>query len=241
MSFTHRNLVPASRTESTFAPTTLRQHFPRLPLDPQHPGNQQLSDPFPMRDLLWRRIKIDERNTQLAAIIGVDRARGIDDADPALERQTRAGTNLRFHVIGQRNRETRRDQLPPHRGNDDGLAGIPQIDRSREFGAVSGQVPVGRKILQPLYQHGHRIHSAPTPLRPYRTFSTGVYVRSNASATASYTILPFTMFSPSASARSSLHADFQPLFASLRAYGSVAFVSANVEVRGTPPGIFATA
>jgi hypothetical protein len=32
----------------------------------------------------------------------------------------------------------------------------------------------------------------------------------------------------------------QPLFASCSAYGSVAFVSASVDVRGTPPGMLAT-
>ena len=36
-------------------------------------------------------------------------------------------------------------------------------------------------------------------------------------------------------------ASFQPSLASFFAYGNVAFVSASVDVRGTPPGMFATA
>ena len=52
--------------------------------------------------------------------------------------------------------------------------------------------------------------------------------------------LPSTTFKPSLSALSFRHASFQPRFASLMAYGSVALVSARVDVRGTAPGMFVT-
>ena len=62
----------------------------------------------------------------------------------------------------------------------------------------------------------------------------------NASATPAYVTFPSATLRPLSSAGLSLSACFQPLFANCAAYGSVAFVSASVDVRGTPPGMFAT-
>src|SRR5437016_10841594 len=63
----------------------------------------------------------------------------------------------------------------------------------------------------------------------------------NASATPGYTTFPSTTFKPRNRLGSFLQASFQPSRASFLAYGNVAFVNAKVDVRGTPPGIFATA
>src|SRR5215203_3870417 len=68
----------------------------------------------------------------------------------------------------------------------------------------------------------------------------GEYGRSNASATAGYTICPFSTLIPSASTGSTLAASTRPLSARARAYGSVVFESAIVLVRGTAPGMFVT-
>ena len=62
----------------------------------------------------------------------------------------------------------------------------------------------------------------------------------NALATPGCTILPPTMLIPGARQWSSAQARRHPFPASWSAYGSVAFVRARVEVRGTAPGMFAT-
>src|SRR5256885_13202349 len=49
-----------------------------------------------------------------------------------------------------------------------------------------------------------------------------------------YTTFPSTTFNPRNRLGSFLHASFHPSRASFLAYGNVALVSANVEVRGTP-------
>jgi hypothetical protein len=48
------------------------------------------------------------------------------------------------------------------------------------------------------------------------------------------------VLTPSFKPASLLIASRKPFFASFTAYGSVAFVNANVEVRGTAPGMLAT-
>ena len=67
-----------------------------------------------------------------------------------------------------------------------------------------------------------------------------MYSRPCASATASYVILPSRTLTPRASAGSRATACASPCSAIASTYGSVAFVSASVEVIGTPPGMFAT-
>src|SRR6267143_4942564 len=61
-----------------------------------------------------------------------------------------------------------------------------------------------------------------------------------ASATARQVILPPDRFTPFASPASARTASPTPCEARRRRYGSVAFVNATVEVRGTIPGILAT-
>src|SRR5690606_18318017 len=61
----------------------------------------------------------------------------------------------------------------------------------------------------------------------------------NAAATPSCVTWPASTFAAVPSSGSAAAA-FAPIFASLRAYGAVALVSAKVDVRGTAPGMFAT-
>ena len=53
-------------------------------------------------------------------------------------------------------------------------------------------------------------------------------------------VLPGGALGPFSSAGLSVSSFVRPLVAGWRSYGSVAFVSARVEVRGTPPGMLAT-
>ena len=70
--------------------------------------------------------------------------------------------------------------------------------------------------------------------------SSEVYSRFCDVATASYVSFPAYVLTPSRRPASSAIAFSNPLFARSRAYGRVAFVRANVDVRGTAPGMFAT-
>ncbi len=79
-----------------------------------------------------------------------------------------------------------------------------------------------------------------TTTRTLREELRGSTVHAERLGDAGYVTLPSAMFSPLSSAGFSCSARFQPLFASCSAYGSVALVSASVDVRGTPPGMFAT-
>src|SRR2546430_2428991 len=63
----------------------------------------------------------------------------------------------------------------------------------------------------------------------------------SAAATAAFTTSPCIVFTPDASAGSARTASATPLVASSTAYGSVAFVSAYVDVFGTAPGTLPTA
>jgi len=70
--------------------------------------------------------------------------------------------------------------------------------------------------------------------------SSGAAFSPSALAIARCTIWPRQTLTPLASAGFARTAAATPRLASSRAYGSVAFVSANVDVRGTSAGMFAT-
>src|SRR5690606_16689123 len=92
----------------------------------------------------------------------------------------------------------------------------------------------GHSPVQPAVSHLTRVDRG----RLHASSETGsVKGMPNASATAEYVTLPSTMLSPFSSDAFSARARFQPLLASWMAYGSVALVSASVEVLGTPPGM----
>src|SRR5688572_22988114 len=182
----------ASAAESTLPATALRKRVCLLPVYPHYPRNQELGNALAMRDLLRLAIEIDERNAQLTTIIAVDRARRVDDADTAIQREPRTRPHLRFHVAREREGQAGRYQMTTHRRDNHSLSRVSQVDRRRALCAITRQIPRARIIRQLLDQHRHPIH--------YSTFSTSVYSMSNASATPGYTVFPFTTFSPSASA-----------------------------------------
>ena len=70
--------------------------------------------------------------------------------------------------------------------------------------------------------------------------STGVYGRPTPSATAGWVTWPAATFTPDRSPGSFAIAPSTPWSASASTYGRVAFVSANVEVAGTAPGMLVT-
>src|SRR5262249_26844904 len=72
------------------------------------------------------------------------------------------------------------------------------------------------------------------------TASRGVNLSPSACATAGCVTCPAATLRPSPKCTSSRSACFHPLSASARTYGSVALLSARVDVRATAPGMLAT-
>src|SRR2546426_505490 len=101
--------------------------------------------------------------------------------------------------------------------------------RGREVGGIERALPLG--VVVPGRADAER--------QP-RHASRGVAGAPRASATAGCTTWPRQMLTPFASAGFARVAAATPRVASSSAYGSVAFVSANVEVRGTSAGMLAT-
>jgi len=62
----------------------------------------QLSDARPALHDEWRAAKIDENDVHLAAIIGVDRAWGIEHRDAEVQRQPGARPDLTLDPSGER-------------------------------------------------------------------------------------------------------------------------------------------
>src|SRR6185369_7605300 len=102
------------------------------------------------------------------AVITVDCTRCVDDADPAMQCETAARTDLSFHVSRQGERESCRDQRSPHRLENNGFPRIAQINGCRARGCVGWKRPVCRKIVQTLDTDCDALHCTQS------TFSTGV-------------------------------------------------------------------
>src|SRR5450759_1615356 len=119
-------------------------------------------------------------------------------------------------------------QIPRPGGRAEGV-----FERAKLFEAVTTSTGcVGRS--RPRLVSGDTSDSAQS------SDATGRLSRPKAAATAAYVTSPAWVLRPFASAGSARSAPCQPSSASFITYGSVAFVSAHVEVCGTAPGMLAT-
>ena len=87
-------------------------------------GNDHLCNTLTIIDdeILLR--QIDEHHAYLAAIVGINRTRGIQDGQTVLQGQSTAGTNLSFVTLRQCNEKTCRNQPTFHRTQHDRLVNI---------------------------------------------------------------------------------------------------------------------
>src|SRR2546425_5989781 len=177
------------------------------------------------------RSQVDHGDEQLATIVRVDRRRGVGECETVLHGEARPRTDLCFETGRDGEGETSLHQPPRHRRQGEvGLRAADVIAR-RAVGLARGQrQPVVVREAPDLH---HRTAGHTSVLG-------SVSGRLNASATPGYTTLPSITLSPRNREASALHACFHPSFARRFVYGNVALVSASVEVRGTPPGMFAT-
>lgn len=71
-------------------------------------GDDHLAYTLAGFDGLWLAAEIDEYHAHLAAVVGIDGTRGIEDSEAAFECQTAARTNLRLVACRQFDEEARR-------------------------------------------------------------------------------------------------------------------------------------
>src|SRR5690606_24508174 len=110
--------------------------------------------------------------------------------------------------------------------------------RDDQVARAADRQELGQAFDHPEHEAPERSRAA-RGVRVHRAASGSTYSRSNASATARCVTLPASTLAAVRSAGSS-SALRTPTSASRRTQDAVAFVSANVEVRGTAPGMFAT-
>ncbi len=92
-------------------------------------GDNHLRDALAVVDDEVFVAEVDEDDAYLAAVVGIDGARTVEDGDALLQRQTAAGTHLRLVARRQLHEETRLHKPSLHR---------PQ--RHRPIGQISPQI-----------------------------------------------------------------------------------------------------
>ena len=63
------------------------------------PGDHELSDFHAARDTEGGIAVVDQHRLDLAAVVAVDRARGVQQCDAVVQRQSRAGADLRLEPM----------------------------------------------------------------------------------------------------------------------------------------------
>jgi hypothetical protein len=139
-------------TESAGVSLAFRELADLFQLDPQHSPHHHLADPIAAVDGVGSLPMIDHHEADLAAIVGIHRAGGIEQRDAVLRGQAAARANLRLSPRGQRHRNARPDQGSSSWRQGDGLgdAGA-QIQAGGAGGCVGGQSQVGA-LPGPEYQ-----------------------------------------------------------------------------------------
>src|SRR5687768_10606777 len=189
----------------------------------------ELCDAIATRDRDRLDAAVLQNDLDLATIVGVDRPGCVGQRDSMGEGETGPGADLPLDAGRNLEREPRADQSALAWREDEG--------RLRR-----GDVVARRAIGSPRWERQVRVvaEAQDENARHARNFAGSSYGSPNASATPGYVIFPLTTFSPFNSAGFWVSACCQPFAASCCAYGNVAFVRASVDVRGTPPGMFAT-
>src|SRR5215831_7051804 len=91
--FLERRIMNASvprRAEAAGAAPALRQHLRLLPEDALHRRHDELGDALAPRDRDRLAAEIGEDDLDLAAVIGIDRARAVEHGEAVAERQAGA-------------------------------------------------------------------------------------------------------------------------------------------------------
>ena len=113
------NLFSTTMSESSGAALGVAQfchfyHFRRL-----MSCNDHLTDTLTRFNGLGFAAEVDEYHAHLSAVVRVDRPRGVEYRQSALERQTATRTYLRLKTYRQFDEQTRRNQSPLHRRQSD--------------------------------------------------------------------------------------------------------------------------
>src|SRR5690606_24199323 len=134
--------VEAGRAEPTGAPDRptdsevgrLRGKFGHLAdAAKRDRGDDELRDAHPVLDGERRTPEVDERDLQLAAVVGVDRPGRVGDGDAVLRREPRAGAHLALVPFGNRDRPPGGDERDvPRREGDRRVEARRQVEPGRE-------------------------------------------------------------------------------------------------------------
>lgn len=94
-------LLPPRMSEAACPAFRIIEHLYFEPLGLLVAGNHHLGNPFTIFNNKRFVGKINEDDTNLAAIVGIDGARRIEDGDSFLQSQAAARTYLRFKTLGK--------------------------------------------------------------------------------------------------------------------------------------------
>src|SRR5436190_12113901 len=130
--------MAAGRAKAARAARRLAQFFDLVELGQCYRGRHQLGDALATTDRERLVAMVDHDDLQFAAIVAVDRAGRIGDADAMLERKTRAGPDLNFIALWDGDLEAGGDGVT--------LTGLKvkvfrrdHVHPSRAMGGVAGQ------------------------------------------------------------------------------------------------------
>lgn len=143
-------------TEAAGGSDSSRKLRTRVPLDANHRADDQLSDPHPAGDGEGFAAVIHQQDLYLAAIITIDRSRGIEHRDAVSGGQSGAGADLRFQAFGQGDGDAAGNQLKCARlENDRRVDDGWQIEAGRAGCRISGKWIVGGEPLDRNRKYGH--------------------------------------------------------------------------------------
>ena len=151
-----RSVLPRA-PETVEAPRRVhRQGLDDLEHDRGHRREEYLRDALPPRDGERRVPQVDQRHQDLAAVVGVERSRAVDEGDPMLQRQPRPWSHLPLPALRNREGDAARDQAPLTRGKDQ--RGVRRHRRAQIEAGRAGRGARGERKSDAVREHLDRNH-----------------------------------------------------------------------------------
>ena len=143
--------------ETSGAAGGLGQLFDRHELDVGDALDHELRDAIASRDGHRLGAVVDDDDPHLAAVVGVDRPRAVQERDARAQGQAASRADLRLEAGRHRDRDAGRNQRPPPRRNDHRIGDArPQVEAGRVARRAGGEREIGGFGKAPEVHH----HSA---------------------------------------------------------------------------------
>ena len=136
--------------ESPCATVGLIKAVHRQPLGSAVAGNNHLADALTVLNGLWLITQVDKNNTDFAAIVGIDGARGVEHCQSPFQGKTAARADLALTPLGQRDINAR-----VHEGTLQGLQRQGLLEPCPQVHAGAQRRGILRHAMRPLVHYLH--------------------------------------------------------------------------------------